>query len=152
MRLRAASVVSVLLVGVLAGPSGAGRPKVRMASAPYTGALAALVGTSTTPNAYVGDCDPNADSGCVRFEIRRGERYLTLKVEDQTGLPVYAVAFAPDGSEVGEVCGSSDEPIAAPGGYVDVWVTAGACYGSTSPSLPTTGTVQASFASKSSAL
>lgn len=152
MRRSLALTAAVLVIG--GGTAGARAPAgdVRTESKPYVGAQAFLLGYAGSPNAYVGDCDPRADQGCVRFELRRKDRYFTLTIHDDSGLPVYAVAFAPDGSEVGEACGETSQPLASPGAYVDVWLTYGSCYESPSPSVPTTGTVEASFARSRSEL
>lgn len=153
MRRTSILLVAAVLGGVLASaPAEGARPKVRKASEAYTATQAVMVGFDPLPQGYVGDCDPTADEGCVRFELKPKERYFTLEVKDQTGLPVYAAVFAPDGSDVGDVCGRTEEPLPAPGGYVDVWLTSGNCYGTQSPSVPTTGTVEASFSAAASAL
>lgn len=151
----AAAFAALLSVGepfALAGPGGSSGPSVRTATEEYSGGQAFLIGYEPTPVAYVGDCDPATDTGCVRFSLSKKDRFFTLKVNDQSGLPVYAAVFAPDGSEIGEVCGETDKPIASPGGFIDVWLTYGNCYGSLSPSLPTVGTVEASFSRSRSAL
>jgi hypothetical protein len=118
----------------------------------YAGAQAILVGNHMTPSAYIGDCDPTTDDACVRFRLRSDDRFFTLEVDDQTGAPVYAVAFGPDGSEVGEVCGEKTEPLPSPGAFVDVWLTYGSCFDSVSPSVPTVGVVEATFSRYRSAL
>lgn len=147
LALPAALVAAVTaLVGTGATVAGASGSVVRRASEPYTGAQAALLGYEGSPNAYIGDCDPSADQGCVRFELRRKDRYFTLAINDATGLPVYGVVFGPDGSEIGEVCGETSKPLASPGGFVDVWLTFGSCYENVTPSIPTNGSVEATFA------
>lgn len=153
MRRTSILLVAVVLGGALtSAPAEGARPKVRKASEAYTATQAVMLGFNPLPEGYVGDCDPTTDQACVRFEIGPKERYFTLEVKDVTGLPVYAAVFAPDGSDVVDVCGRTDEPVAAPGGYVDVWLTSGNCYGTQTPSVPTTGTVEASFSVSASAL
>lgn len=152
--------VALTLIGLLsiglpfasAAPSARSGAAVRTATEEYSGAQAFLIGYEATPAAYVGDCDPTTDEGCVRFSLKMKDRFFTLKIEDQTGLPVFGVVFSPDGSEIANVCGESKKPIASPGGFVDVWLTYGSCWESPSPSVPTIGTVEASFSKSRSAL
>jgi hypothetical protein len=127
--------------GVAARSSG-----VRTESKEYTGAFAAQLGYEPTPNAYAGDCDPTSDAACVRFELKPKDRFFKLEITDQTGQAVYAVAFAPDGSEVIDFCGAMETPAAAPGAFLDVWITAGTCFAAPTPSAPTIGVVEAQFA------
>lgn len=139
--------VALLILGLFAasGAQGAeGRKHVRTATEEYSGAQAILIGYESTPSVYAGDCDPATDQGCVRFLLKKRDRFFTLKIQDQTGLPVYAVVFSGT-REIADVCGKTTEPVASPGRFIDVWLTYGTCYESPTPSFPTIGTVQASF-------
>lgn len=149
---RTFTLVAILVVamstigGAGNAPAAASKPGRRVASEKYTSALAILIGNESTPNAYVGRCDPNEDDGCVRFPLSPRDRFIRFAIEDATGQPVYAVVIAPDGSEIGEICGDS-ESIPSPGGFVDVWLTYGSCYKGVQPSVPTAGTVTATITS-----
>lgn len=135
-------VLMAALIAAVTASSSSAKPPAREVTKEYTGALALLVGTSNTPAAYVGDCDPYESEACVRFRLRPKDRFIRLRIQDATGLPIYAAVFAPDGSQVGEACGES-EPIPSPGMFVDVWPTVGQCYEGVQPSLPTQGTITA---------
>jgi hypothetical protein len=134
-----AAAIAALVGG--AGPSQGRIAESRTESKPYTGAQAV-----TVPGlAYVGSCDVGQDPGCVRFPLKSRDRYIEFEIVDAHGLPVYAVAFGPDGSEAGDFCGKTTAPIASPGGYIDVWLTNLSCYESVQPSAATTGEVIATF-------
>ena len=149
---KAALLIVIVLVHVSALPAhGKSSDGTRTASKPYTGAQAVLVGNAGTPSAYVGDCDPAEDSGCVRFKLGNKDRYFTLAVRDTTGLPVYAVVFS-DGIELVDFCGETAEPVRRTTRFIEVWLTYGTCYESPTPSLPTTGVVEATFAPTRGAL
>lgn len=127
-------------------PAAASKPARRVVTESYTGALAVLIGNESTPSAYVGDCDPGEDEGCVRFSLRPGDRFIRFAIDDATGQPVYGTVWGSDGSELGDICGVS-EPIPSPGGFVDVWLTYGNCWKGVQTSAPTTGTVTATITS-----
>jgi hypothetical protein len=72
---------------------------------------------------------------------------ISLDIRDASGQPVYAVVWDHSGQEIADACGRNGDPFPSPGGsHIDVWLIAGHCYETTTPSIVTTGTVTATFA------
>jgi hypothetical protein len=93
-------------------------------------------------------------SNGVAFRTRANERFVTVTIEDASGLPIPArVAQDVDGDREDDVayefCGSTAQPVAIqPGVPVTVWMSHGTCDDVTNPSSGggwTTGTVTATF-------
>jgi hypothetical protein len=127
-----------LLVGLLTGsPVSAGRPKrtERIVTVPYT-----LTSAVNVPGLFAGRCGDES-TGCPRVRLKRNERWVSLEVKDVTGLPVYAYAFVVGGDPVGEACGRTEKPFYAFAYEIEIYISTGVCYGTTTPSIPTTGEV-----------
>lgn len=92
-------------------------------------------------------------SNGVTFRTRANERFVSIQIEDEAGLPIPARVTQganehPDHAyEVDEsFCGSTEEPIAIrPGMPVEVWMSHGTCDESSTVGGWTTGTVTATF-------
>jgi hypothetical protein len=137
-------LVGALLVGLGAPASIAGKKKKkeRTAEATYVGgAPAGAAGSGMTP----------CGTDCARFEVKPGERYVSLHFADASGQPVYASVYVygfSDGTDTHEhVCGESTSPLALEKGLKELVVmfetSGGAAAGCPGP--PTTGTVHAVF-------
>ena len=103
--------------------------------------------------AYVGAGSIYSSNG-VHFKARAAERFVSVTIEDDSGLPIPArVAQDLDGDRRDDVnhefCGSTAEPVAIePGARVSVWMAHGSCNDVTDPSSLggwTTGTITATF-------
>jgi len=89
-------------------------------------------------------------NGCAMFAIGPTERFISLKIEDTTGLPAYAtVGQDLDPSDqftdvIGRFCGETEEPMAIePGIEVVVWIWALPGAQPPCPGAATTGQVTA---------
>ena len=101
------------------------------------------------------DAPSGGIGGCAWIETRATEAFLSAKVTDAHGLPVYVevLTWSPGSIHpifLGKFCGETDAPISFdPGTDVEFWVgrsystpvTVGSCNGS----MPTTGTVSVTF-------
>ena len=96
---------------------------------------------------FAGACHHEERVGCVAFPIESNrDRFVSIEVVDQSGLPVHAVVLHPETREtVAEFCGKTAKPIFLPAiSEVDVWLLAGACPAA-APSVVTAGRVTATF-------
>lgn len=95
---------------------------------------------------YVGNCNPlGIGQGCVDFDLKPSDRYISLKVEDATGQPIYATVWDSNDMSIAEFCGETEKPIPNPGSefiYVELPIHGGV---NCSPSTVTRGTVTATF-------
>ena len=125
-----------------------------VAASAQAGPAARTVQRSYQP-AYV---EPGAagsihSSNGVEFRTRANERFVTIAIEDQSGLTIPArvtqgTSEHPDHEyDVDqEFCGSTSEPIAIQGGQpVTVWMSHGTCGGGQTAGGWTTGTVTVTF-------
>jgi len=92
----------------------------------------------------------SGSNGCATFAIGPTERFISFKIEDQLGLPVYATVGQDQNPDdqftdvVGKFCGETEEPFAIqPGAEVIVWVWALPGANPACPGAATTGTVTA---------
>ena len=119
-------LASVLMAGLVAGsltaPAEAGKKKKKARTA---------VVAYTSPSVGSADATGTCTDSCVRFGVGSNERWLRLEIADDSGLPPAAtIGQDTDPSNatverVGEICGSTEEPIAiTPGAEVIVWVWA----------------------------
>ena len=100
-----------------------------------------------------GECAGSHGIGCVTFSVGAEERFVTAKVHDAHGLPVFvlirSVPSGPfgEGSEIyGTFCGETTEPIAVPAGSdLEFWVGAAASVYGCQPGIATSGTITATF-------
>ncbi|MGH2729182.1 MAG: hypothetical protein ACRDJI_01075 [Actinomycetota bacterium] len=134
------------IVGSLVAPADAGKKKKKPREAVVTYASPAIGSADAT-----GTCP----DGCPTFGVAATERYLTLKIEDDSGLaPAATIGQDSDPNDnfvdrIGEVCGETEAAIpVVPGAQVVVWVWAtprlvaggGPCLGA-----GTSGTITATF-------
>ncbi len=92
-------------------------------------------------------------SNGVTFRTRANERFVSIQIEDQAGLPTPARVTQGENEHPDheydvdeEFCGSTTEPIAIrPGTPITVWMSHGTCDGGTTAGGWTTGTVTATF-------
>ena len=100
-----------------------------------------------------GECAESDGLGCVSFSTRAKERFVTAKVQDAHGLPVFVLirstASGPfgEGTETyGTFCGETTEPIAVPAGtHLEFWVGAAASVYGCQPGFGTSGTIAVTF-------
>lgn len=150
MRQTACLIIGATLLWLGLAPASAGGSSVRTATKTY-GRPAAGIGLSTIVGYGGGGgyCDPAAapptNDGCVRFRFKRGEKTYSLEIEDTLGLPVQGLVVNPYGQVEAQFCGTSPM-LPVKSGSIDVWALAGTCMDGTTPSIPTTGKVIATFA------
>ncbi len=131
---------------VLAGPAS-GADRARQVSEDYSMASGAVVSHGEVS---AGEVHWSAGSHYATFRAQRGERSVTLSVEDQTGGAVMAhVHVDRDGDgeldEQVDFCGETSKPIAVSKvSVVEVGAIFGMCDDS-SPSIVTEGTITATF-------
>lgn len=151
------TIAATLLVTAGAAPSPAGTARAaRESTLPYVGpAYAASVSTPMPSSTLGGYCDPGTaeppSKGCVRFPVKAKDRFLSLRIDDLTTLPVLGAAVDSHGQVLGLFCGATEEPFLLTSGtaFVDVWAVAGNCPSVAQPSVPTTGTITATFSRRS---
>lgn len=114
----------------------------RTVVATYYGPAAAVSTPALLATAW---CHPYQSVGCVRFTMEERERYVSLELHDATGLTAGGLVLDGTDEFIGDVCGMTKRPLAPGGGYVEVWLVAGTCYGTNTPSVVSTGTVVATF-------
>lgn len=146
---------TLLVAAGAASPAGAARG-AREVVLPYVGpAYAVSVSTPLPSWTMAGYCDPGTteppSNGCVRFPVKRNDRYLSLRIDDSTGQPVLGTAVDSNGEVLGRFCGATEQPFQLISGaaFVDVWAVAGNCPSVAQPSVPTTGTITATFSRRS---
>jgi hypothetical protein len=102
-------------------------------------------------NGWIARCDQMTGVGCVRFEPSGQDRYATIDIADASGRPIsyYAMQYMNDhirGYGL-PTCGATPHTFHVKVGYyLEIYVLpsgGGPC----SPSMPTTGTVTATFSS-----
>jgi hypothetical protein len=139
------SIVVMLILGVLLGamlPAQAGKKKTRTATADYF--APAYLSWNPTGEHNIGG---------VNFPTGSGERYVSIEIEDTTGMDVSAaVGQDPEGDgtvTTTPFCTSTAEPVPIdPGLEVTVFVFVGPCTDPAGPALATQGTVTATFSKK----
>ncbi|MDQ4125776.1 MAG: hypothetical protein M3134_09280 [Actinomycetota bacterium] len=146
------AMVAALLATAATGVSSASAARLREMTEPYTGpAYAVSISTPLPSSTLGGYCDPGISEppsrGCVRFPVKKGDRYVSFRIDDLTTLPVLGVAVDSHGRVLGLFCGATEQPfrLAPDAAHVDVWAVVGNCPEVPQPSLPTTGTITASF-------
>ncbi|MDP9067531.1 MAG: hypothetical protein M3N53_04150 [Actinomycetota bacterium] len=143
----------VLVVGALASPAaGRGRkPKPRKLELTYS---EPALGTAGFGLCFQG-------SSCLFFDLLPKERFVSVAIEDDTGMPVYASVIQDtneDGSYLRhddltvDICGKTEKPIEVePGKPTSVWVWQGPGASPPCPGVASSGTatITLSGASKS---
>lgn len=144
------------VVLITAGTSPAGAARTREMKLPYVGpAYGVSVSTPLPSSTLGGYCDPGVSqppsNGCVRFPIKKGDRYVSLRIDDLSTLPVLGVVVDAHGRVLGLFCGATEGPLGVPPdvNHIDVWAVAGNCPSVAQPSVPTTGTITATFSRRS---
>jgi hypothetical protein len=149
-----AVIVALVLIGALGigvGPSAqAGGSKGRVESADYQSPAAAIMPYRPYGAAI---CNQHGavegNRGCVEFYARLTERFVSLSIEDATGLSVPAFASLgdnPDPDTWIPICGERRLLRIAPGTQVVVWIYPyHPANTSVCPGTATTGTVHATF-------
>jgi hypothetical protein len=144
---------SCLIGSLTTATAGAVRgDRTREVSASYTGpAYAASVSTPVPSSTLAGYCNPEEatppSKGCPRFTRKKADRFVSIRISDRTGLPVLGAAVDSGGRVLGLFCAETRAPLALPQdvAHIDVWVVAGTCPNAAGPSVPTTGTITATF-------
>lgn len=153
MKNRIAVAVSLaLLLGAVASPTAlAGKKgkKNKKVTREATGEYAVSLGTTHAPSPFwIGSPIGNVTS--VQFPVGVGERYVTVEIEDASGLPAGGTITADtDGDPtiqevVANFCGKTEEPVKIPSGPIQVAVKSGVCEDGTTV-LATSGTVAVTF-------
>lgn len=146
-----AVVLTILLSSVAGTAAGAGRQSRKVTLAYEHPAVALGIGTPMGTHTGAGYCDPEtapppANQGCLRLKIRGSDRSVDIEIKDAHGLPVQGWLVDATGRVMSTVCGATESSIDlgyTP--YVDLWLVAGTCAGGTWPSVPTIGTITATF-------
>ena len=140
----------------VAEAGGARKPKPRLVHAEYTGPYKGI----STPGLSGGhdDCTPDTPQpGCILVPLRPGDRFVQMDIYDLVGGAGLVAADVTVEDEdghwdfVGRACGSTRLPLAIPPGYdlLQIELHEGTCYGSTTPSIVTKGTVDVFLSRKS---
>lgn len=101
----------------------------------------------------LGKCAESDGLGCVSFSVGDKEHFVTAKVHDAHGLPVFVLirstasgAFGEGSETYGTFCGETTEPIAVPSGaQLEFWVGAAASVYGCQLGIATFGTISATF-------
>lgn len=147
-RLAVLLLVGAMVSAIAALPSEAGqnkKKKERTAETNYVGSNPGAVGAGTVCSAPV---------GCGVFEVKRGERFVDLEIQDGLGQPVYASIYTfgyTDGSDSHDhICGATDDPLTLNRGLKELVIvielTGGALSGCPGP--PSAGTIVATFSNR----
>jgi hypothetical protein len=138
-----------LIVGALDAPvAGAKkRQKKRTVETPYTEPAVGAAG--------LGVCFQG--SSCVFVEPLPGERYVSIEIVDDLGLPVYASVIqdtSGDGNylavddETVNICGQTEEPLKIEPSTVTVWVWRFPAAPPPCPGIASSGVVKTTFSAK----
>lgn len=130
---------------------GHAAPAPRSSSAEYQGPAGVWFGTGDGTAGAIACVEQR---GCLSIPIPDGATSANVEIQDASGQPVLALAGASTADSGHSVCGATSEPLELPlqsateddegERYLYVVVVAGLCEDGT-PSLPTTGTVVATF-------
>lgn len=125
------SLIIFMIVGLTAGSVLSAEAK----KAEHKRVERTLQGSYISPSIpFAPKCARDSAPGCLTFETRENERFLTAEVSDAHGRPVFVTVEGPDPTHpphfirYGTFCGETTEPIAFPRG-VDVrlrvafWIT-----------------------------
>lgn len=137
-RVLSLAVAAGLLVGSQTVAEGASRKKKRervqrVVTLTYD---APAIGVAGGP---AGVC---VSTGCIQVAVGSRERYVSIEIDDATGLSSPAVVDMGGGSDV-YVCGATESPLQTSGGEIVVWIHPAAITGCTG--LASTGTVTLTF-------
>ncbi|MGH2697879.1 MAG: hypothetical protein ACRDJL_01595 [Actinomycetota bacterium] len=147
-RLLMVATCSVLLTAQPIGATGTERSQgKRVETKSYMGTSPVVA--SHVLDFYASACSSGSTDGdrtCLRFDLKRSDRFISLEIEDDVGNPVYGIAWDDSDDFVVEFCGKTTRPVASPGGdffYVEVVAanTRLGCF----PSAVTQGEVTATF-------
>lgn len=139
----------LLVVGLIGGAVATAEAKKKAQKVTRT-----VEGSYDSPAIFLyGSCAQSDGTGCVSFTTGPNERFVTAKVVDAHGLPVFVLirstasgAFGEGTETSGTFCGETTEPIAVPAGsHLEFWVGAPFSVYGCQPGAGTTGTVTATF-------
>ena len=143
------SVIMLMILGLVLGSVATAESKRKPKRTTRT-----IEGSYASPAIFLyGSCATSDGIGCVSFTTKANERFVTAKVVDAHGLPVFAmvreehISDPVEGAEVyGTFCGETTEPIVVPPGEnIQFWVGAPFAVAGCQPGAGTTGTVTATF-------
>ena len=102
------------------------------------------------PEHFFLTCDQEAAAGCVGWNVYPNDRFMSVDIRDDSGLPVAAEVYqyTQAGYRADIICGKTEKPIELLRGanFVGVSLLLGPCADGT-PTAPTTGTVTATLSS-----
>ncbi len=142
-------LILFMVLGVIAGSVASAEAKKKPQRATRT-----VEGSYDSPVlGLYGECAGSHGVGCVSFSIEAKERFVTAKVHDAHGLPVFVFirstasgAFGEGSESYGSFCGETTEPVAVPpGAELEFWVGAAASVYECAPGIATSGTITATF-------
>ncbi|MGH9197332.1 MAG: hypothetical protein ACRD1T_16525 [Acidimicrobiia bacterium] len=148
LRSSSAAVASVLLVSVTFAPMGtaASGRKQRTVEVPYQSPAVAFSSPTVFATLH---CHPTFSIGCVRIPTHRTDRLAKIAIDDLGGQQVMAMVLDKWDNELAFFCGGTKGEIPVPSmAYIEVWLVAGTCAGTTVPSIVTTGHVRVTFFSR----
>ncbi len=148
-RLGVLLLMAAVLSALAAVPSEADQKKKKKERTAETGYVGPALGAA---GAGVACSAPPV--GCGVFEVKRGERFVQLEIQDALGQPVYASVYTfgyTDGTDTHDhICGASDDPLAMTRGLKELVIviesTGGALAGCPGP--PSAGTIVATFSNR----
>lgn len=140
----------ILLASQPIGAGAKGSHAARVETKEYVGTSPVLASFLYASACTAGSAPDPWEKSCLEFKLKPKDRFISFKIEDATGQPVYGSVWS-DGYNQGlrTFCGETKQPIPNPGGnfiYLEVVAahTELGCY----PSTVTHGTVTATFTQK----
>jgi hypothetical protein len=143
-------VALILLVGALAAPGAEAKKRKKKPSRTRT--VETTYSEPAVGTAGIGVCFQG--SSCVFVEPVKGERYASVEITDEFGLPVYASIIqdtSGDGNYLAtddsttHICGKTTEPLEIEPSTVTVWIWQGPGAVPPCPGLASSGTVTTTF-------
>lgn len=138
---------ATLVIGLTGTESGALTPdsetRSRTVRVPYLGPAVAV---STPATLVTLNCGPEVGRGCVTIPVGPKDRFVKLRIDDLSGQDVFAMVLDQSDSELAFFCGKTRSKLPVfPRSSIEVWLIAGTCFGTTRPSIVTSGEVVATF-------
>jgi len=116
------SVAVILILGLIVGAFTAAPAEAGKKGKKNKKVTRVAEGSYIAPATVVGSCTQSEGIGCMAFPTAATEQYLTAKVTDESGQPVFVTVQADlDGDNrsetfYGSFCGETTEPIQFDGG------------------------------------
>ena len=150
------SVITVLMLGLIAGmmvaaPAEAAKKKKKKVTRTVEAAYQCPCGVKVLGNGP-GFITAGQELGGAVIPTSMNDRYVSIKIDDQSGQNVFARLSQGDtdgdgfSDIVADVCTETSEPVALPGGSeLQIFIYSGNCGMEPTPSIALGGTVTATF-------